>query len=131
MRDGALDRTRPVQLRVNQVYAVDLQTSSGVIPIEDGPDSPLCGRPLGSNGDLQQFLARWQAALDVYCRREEIAKLFRLTQGCVIERTDGTYFQLRNFANDQPWMRGSPFRNIQRVYRSPFRFLATSDDAGT
>jgi hypothetical protein len=40
---------------------------------------------------------------------------------------NGTYFQLRNFDKSKPWMKGSPFRDIRRVYRSPLRFLEQAD----
>jgi hypothetical protein len=86
--------------------------------------SPLNGRPLGSKGSLKEFLANWRKEFDHFCQEAGIVKRFLVSQGCVIEKMDGTRFQLRNFASDQPWAKGSPFRNIRRVYRSPFSFLS-------
>lgn len=123
MRDGKLDRSRPVLLCVNQVYAVTERTSSGETPLNVPAGSALHGRPLGSGGNFKKFLADWQKAFDAFCDQAGIVKRFRLSQGCVIEKTDNTRFQLRNFTRDKPWMKGSPFRDIRRVYRSPFRFL--------
>jgi len=122
-KKGVLEPSRPVLFCVNQIYAVTKRESTGEQVPDIPADSPLRGRALGSKGSLKEFLAMWQNAFDELCRSESIIKRFRITQGCVIEKTDGTFFQLRNFARDKPWMKSSPFRNIRRVYRSPFQFL--------
>jgi hypothetical protein len=121
-RNGALDRRRPELLWVNQVRAVSRGASGSQVPLDVPDDSPLRGRPLGGRGSLKAFLTEWQQAFDALCHADGIVKVFRITQGCVIEKTDGTCFQLRNFMREQPWMKRSPFRDIRRVYRSPVRF---------
>jgi hypothetical protein len=123
MRHGSLDRSKPVQLCVNQVYTVTQRNSSGEMPLGVEASSPLHGRPLGSKGSMKAFLATWRKAFDEFCQAAGIVKRFLIAQGCVIEKTDGTRIQLRNFASDKPWAKGSPFRDIRRVYRSPFCFL--------
>ncbi|MCL4193099.1 MAG: hypothetical protein KJZ87_15290 [Thermoguttaceae bacterium] len=62
-------------------------------------------RRAGSAGPLKDFLANWQAAIDELCCREGVVTRFKMTLGAVIEKTDGSYFQLRNFDKSKPWMR--------------------------
>jgi hypothetical protein len=110
------------------VYAVTQRNSSGETPLDVAASSPLSGRPLGSDGSMKEFLASWRKAFDEFCQEAGIVKRFLIAQGCVIEKMDGTRFQLRNFASDKPWAKGSPFRDIRRVHRSPFCFLNSSID---
>jgi hypothetical protein len=118
---GHIDRSRPIVFSVNQIDAVTKLTTSGNVPIDVPPDSPLHGRLLGAVGSRKEFRQRWQQAFDELCRREGIAKIFCLLHGCVIEKTNGTRFQLRNFDKRGAWMKGSPFQHIRRVYASPFK----------
>jgi hypothetical protein len=46
-------------------------------------------------------LASWRKAFDEFCQEAGIVKRFLIAQGCVIEKMDGTRFQLRNFASDK------------------------------
>jgi len=118
---GDIDTAHPEILWVNQIWAV--KRKDGKTPVAVAATSPLHGRPLGSRGSQKEFIHAWKTALDEYFRREKFAKFFRIAQGAVIEKMDGTYFQLRNFDDSKPWMRGSPFSEIRRVYSSPFRLL--------
>ena len=129
MKKGLLDRAKPILLRVNQVYAVTRQTSQGDQAIDVPADSPL-QVALGSRGEFKRFLAEWQAVLDEYCTRLGIVKRFTITQGCVIVKCDGSRFQFRNFMRDGAWMKGSPFRNIRHVYRSPLRAILADPGRG-
>ncbi len=129
-RNGQLDRSRPVVYCVNQVHAVWQRTVGRDIDLDHPPGSPLRGRPLGSTEEPEKaFLAHWHAALDRLCAQAGIVKRFVLYQGCVLEKADGTHFQLRNFDKSQPWINANTFRHIRRVYRSPLRFAA-EDGAG-
>jgi len=47
--------------------------------------------------------------------------VFRIAQGCVVEKTDGTRFQFRNFDKGAVWMKADSFKEIARVYRSPLQ----------
>lgn len=122
---GQVDRARPLLLCVNQIWAITRREGPREGPLDVEAGSPLLGRPLGSAGPLKDFLANWQAAIDELCRREGVVKRFKVTQGAVIEKMDGSYFQLRNFDKSRPWMRGAPFKNIRRVHRSPLKFLSS------
>jgi 5-methylcytosine-specific restriction endonuclease McrA len=120
-RNGKVDRNKPVLLVVNQVYAVSFR-GGGKKTTEAVPaDSPLAGRLLGARGSLKAFLQSWSAAFRQLCQQEGMVKVFRITHGCVIEKIDGSRFQLRSFDESAKWMKGSPFRGIRRVLRSPFR----------
>jgi hypothetical protein len=119
--DGKIDRQKPVTLTVNQAYAVRKKAGTGWLELELSATSALRGRSEGSRERLKDFLARWQEEFTDLCQREGIAKVFKLTQGCVIEKTDGSVFQLRNFDRSQPWMKGGSFQEIKRVYRSPLQ----------
>jgi 5-methylcytosine-specific restriction endonuclease McrA len=126
VKNESLDRSKPVRFWVNQMYALTVEDRKNTAAAM--PDVLRCGRPLGSKGSLKQFLAEWRQAFDDFCRQLEIVKRFCITQGCVIEKTDGTRFQLRNFDKASRWMKGSPFKDIRRVFRSPIRLL--KDDEG-
>lgn len=127
-RDGRLDATRPVVFFVNQIYAVKEQRSGKRVHLKLPSNSPLCGRPLGAPGKFRDFLARWREAFDALCASEGLVKRFRLTQGCVIEKASGEFYQLRNFDKSKSWMKNSPFANIARVHRSPLRLLSLKRD---
>jgi hypothetical protein len=119
LRQGQVDRSKPVVLRVTQAYEV--LAKDGRAPAGVTADSPLRGRPHGSREPLRAYLVRWQEAFRTLCEREGLVEVFRLTQGCVIERGDGTRFQLRNFDQRKPWLSGEALRDIRRVQRSPLQ----------
>jgi 5-methylcytosine-specific restriction endonuclease McrA len=124
MRDGELARNDPVVLVVNQIHAVRRQKGNRRVPVDVAVDSPLRGRPHGMpQGGEKEFLARWREDFASFCARERIMELFRVRQGCVIEKTDGTRLQFRNFDRGGPWMRPDAFRGIVRVYRSPLQTM--------
>ena len=104
-KTGELDRSKPILLYVDQTGAV-LQGSRHrpVIP----------GRPLGARAELD-FATLGRELRE----RFQLDKLFHLTQGCVIQKMNGTRFQLRNFDTAEAWMKASSFRDIRCVYRSP------------
>ena len=117
MRGTELDRSSPVLLYVDQSFRVKVGPTRTKPDVPN--DSPLHGRPLGSRQKMKEFLSQWRAAFDALCDCLQIAKRFKITQGCVIEKCDGTRFQLRNFDKGQPWGKASSFRGIRRVIRSP------------
>jgi hypothetical protein len=119
LRDGAVDRSKPIILRVNQIYAVQQVRSRKGTWVTEATDSALRGRPHGSHEKLTDFLARWRSEFDRFCRNAGLVELHRITQGCVIEKTTGERFQLRNFDAGAPWMARGAFVDIRRVYRSP------------
>jgi hypothetical protein len=123
MNDGQLDRAAPVLFVVNQIFGVKRQSGGRRTWATDVADSPLRGRPHSSREKLTDFLARWQQEFAKLCESERIAKVFRITQGCVIEKADGTQFQMRNFDKGGEWMRAAAFRGIVRVHRSPLRVI--------
>ncbi len=90
------------------------------------------GAPLKVNvarrvqGNFREFRQRWEDAFAALCQQENIIKVFRISQGCVIEKTDGSTFQMRTFDKSQSWMKGSPFRQIRHVHRSPFTAMSSS-----
>ncbi|MCE9544108.1 MAG: RRXRR domain-containing protein [Planctomycetia bacterium] len=124
---GAIDRSVPIFLFVNQALAVFCGTMANRHPVDVPAGSPLLGRPHGSRQPYKEFQIAWQAALDELCARLGIRVRMKLAQGCVIEKTDGTKFQLRNFDKSQPWMKPDSFRNIYRIHRSPLRAIAVAD----
>jgi hypothetical protein len=65
------------------------------------------------------FRERWQREFDELIASEQGVQVFTISQGCVIERTNGEVFQLRNFKVGTAWMNGETFKNIKRVHRSP------------
>jgi hypothetical protein len=121
--NGELDRSSPVVYCVNQVYRLLERTGGRNVEVDLPPQSPLNGRALGSREPLKQFLERWRNAFKEFCQQQGIVERFRLTQGCVIEKTDGTSLQLRNFDRSMPWMKSDSFHHILRVHRSPLRRL--------
>lgn len=120
---GRLDRDHPIVLAVSQIDALSRLTGQRWQSAAPTTDSPLAGRPLGSPGSFGEFRRRWEEAFAAFCREQGIVKVFRITQGCVIEKTDGSQFQIRNFDKSQPWMKGRPFSQIRRIHRSPFRVM--------
>ncbi|MBC8877193.1 MAG: RRXRR domain-containing protein [Planctomycetes bacterium] len=121
--DDQLDRNAPIIFAVNQIDELSRQVPGRWEPVDVPSESPLRGRPLASEGSRKEFRKRWEDAFADLCRKHDIAKVFRITQGCVIEKTDGAKFQIRNFDKSQPWMKGGPFKQIRRVYRSPFQAM--------
>lgn len=106
---------------VNQIHEVKRQAGSKRVPLDVPADSPLRGRPDGTREPLKEFQARWKEDFGKFRAHEGITKFFRITQGCVIEKGDGTRFQMRNFDKGGAWMKAGWFRYIQRVYRSPLQ----------
>ena len=123
LKDGQVDRSSPVLFLVNQGHEVKRQAGGKRVTLDLPPDSPLRGRPHGSAGRLREFLARWEEAFARLCGSEGVAKVFRIAQGCVIEKMDGQRLQFRNFDKGGEWMRPDSFRHIRRVHRSPFQVM--------
>jgi hypothetical protein len=117
--DGGPDRGRPVLFAVSQIDSVSRSIGQRWQPLDLRPDSPLLGRSLGASEPIASFRQRWQAAFDALLAAEGLVKIFTVTQGCVLEKADGSRFQLRNFDKSEPWMTASTFKNIHRVHRSP------------
>jgi len=120
---GRVNLARPIQLKVTQTYRVLQKVSGKWQPVTKDESNPLHGRVLGDAFDRKGFASRWREQLRSLFRQQKIVRWFRLTQGCFIEKTDGTAFQLRNFSTEKPWMNNAPFANIRRVYRSPLRAI--------
>jgi hypothetical protein len=108
---------------VNQVLKVRRQAGGRRTPLEVLINSPLRGRPHGSREPLRDFLVRWHEAFAELCKSEGIVEVFRITQGCVIEKEDGTRFQVRNFEKSGEGMKAASFKGIRRVYRSPLQIM--------
>ncbi len=125
-RNGSLDRSSPVMLFVDQSWRVKVRTTK--VKLEIPPDSPLNGRSHGSRKRYKDFMVEWRAAFDALCAGLQIAKRFRIVQGCVIEKMDGTRFQLRNFDKSAPWSNAASFKEIRRVFRSPLTAAPGSSD---
>ena len=125
--DGTPDRTMPLIFGVNQGYAVTFTKSPSAkwTPVTEDVTSLLRGIPLGT-ANRKKVLSRWWAELESVFEDHGIVQRFRITQGCYIEKMDGTGFQLRNFDKKQDWMKSVRFKNIRRVYRSPLRALVGS-----
>ncbi len=121
LRDGELDRKKPVEFTVSQSFEVRQKAGGKQTTVDVPEGNPLRGRPLGSREPLKEFLARWQAEFAELCARHGVVKVFRITQGCVIEKTNGTRFQFRNFDKGGAWRKAASFQEIRRVYRSPLQ----------
>jgi hypothetical protein len=70
--------------------------------------------------------ASWQAGRrnsSACAKGKGLAEVFRITQGCVIEKADGTRMQVRNFDKGEPWMKGPVLQEIRSVLRSPLRAM--------
>jgi hypothetical protein len=117
--DGLPVRTEPMLFAVNQGFAVKRKQGRAWVPVTDDEASILNGVHLGARGDRKLFSSRWRSELESVFQEQGIVKWFRVTQGCYIEKTDGTGFQLRSFDDKKAWMKNGPFENIHRVYRSP------------
>lgn len=126
LKDGAVDRGKPAQFAVGQVYEMLRLSGGRRVPVYVDEDSALRGRPQGSRGPRKDFLARWRKEFDAFCHQEGLVEVHRITQGCVIEKEDGTIFQLRNFDKGGEWMRADSFKGIMRVHRSPLRAITRS-----
>jgi hypothetical protein len=123
LKDGQLDRRKPVIWTVTQGYEIRLKTGDKQLPVGCPPDSPLRGRAHGSKGSLKAFLARWQDEFKKLRDQEGVAQVFRITQGCIIEKTNGERVQMRNFDRGKGWMKAATFQGIRRVYRSPLQVV--------
>ncbi len=86
MRDGAIDRSAPAVLVVNQILAVRRQSGGKRVPLDVEAGSPLLGRHHGSREPFKAFRARWAEAFARLVEREGLAEVFRIRQGCVIEK---------------------------------------------
>lgn len=126
--NGELDRDHPVVFAVSQIDELSRVVNQRRQSVTTAAANPLAGRPLGSDGRFREFRQRWEDAFAALCQEENIIKVFRISQGCVIEKTDGSTFQMRNFDKSQSWMKGSPFRQIRHVHRSPFTAMSSSPD---
>ena len=124
--NGELDRDHPVVFAVSQIDELSRVVNQRRQSVTTAAANPLAGRPLGSDGRFREFRQRWEDAFAALCQEENIIKVFRISQGCVIEKTDGSTFQMRNFDKSQSWMKGSPFRQIRHVHRSPFTAMSSS-----
>ena len=120
---GTVNRTKPVLYFVDQAHRVRYAKGSKKVAVQVAEGSPLMGRPFGSRLPLREFGAEWTSALHALFKSDGIVDVFRVSQGCVIEKTDGTRFQLGNFDKGQPWMKAGAFQNIARVIRSPLRAM--------
>ena len=119
--DGVPVRTEPTVFAVNQAYAVKRKRGSNWVAVTDDRTSILSGVHLGAAGDRKEFMSRWRTELESVFQDHGIVQWFRVTQGCYIEKMDGTGFQLRSFDDKKTWMKNGPFKNIRRVYHSPLR----------
>jgi hypothetical protein len=91
------------------------------VPLAFPAGSPLLGRPHGRSIKTRAFLRAWAQAFEAFCHGRGLIRMFRMTQGCVVEKTDGGFFQMMNFVNNAEWMtREVPFWCVRRVYHSPF-----------
>ncbi len=130
-KNGQLERGKPIVLRVNQVWRVDCSLAGGDRTVPKVVETfvlgtPLEGRPLGASGSAREFRRQWREALQTLWERLGVKKIFCIRQAAVIEKTNGECFFLPNFDGQQDWMRGSPWKNIRRVYRSPWHYLASN-----
>lgn len=121
-----VDRAQPVLFSVNQIDEVKLSTKGKWTILDLPADSPLRGRPLGSTEPIREFRQRWQAGLEALLASHGVVKVFRLSQGCVIEKVSGERFQLRNFDKSEPWMKPATFKDIRHVHRSPLAAMQSS-----
>ena len=121
--DKKIDRRHPVLFAVSQTDAVSRGKPGEWRAIDAPPESPLGGRTLGTGASLRAFREQWKSAFADFCRAEGIARLFKLSQGCVIEKLDGSTFQVRNFDRSEPWMSAESLKDIRRIHRSPFRVM--------
>lgn len=124
--EGEINRGAPIIFAVSQIDEVFRRNGDRSVSVSTSPESPLNGRALGEAGIRADFERRWNESFQKLCDSEGIAKLFKITQGCVIEKIDGRQFQLRNFDKSAPWMKDRPFHDMRRVYRSPLRAMLNS-----
>lgn len=118
-RNGSFDRQNPSVFGVHQNDAVSQLKGRKWTALECEPESPLRGRIFGVAVKPHDFQSRWQEALNKVLGPESAGKRFHLAQGCLVEKMDGTVFQLVNFDISKPWMNADTFRDIRRVKRSP------------
>ena len=120
---GQVNRLKPVLYVVDQGFRVRYAKGTNKIAVDVPVGSPLMGRPFGSRTPLRVFRSEWTSALHALFQADGIVEVFRVSQGCVIEKTDGSRFQLGNFDKGKPWMKSGAFQNIARVIRSPLRAM--------
>jgi 5-methylcytosine-specific restriction endonuclease McrA len=121
--DGQIDRRHPILFAVSQIDELSAGNRGRWTAVAVPPESPLRGRTLGTGESLKLFREHWKTAFADLCRAQGIGKLFKITQGCVIEKLDGSKFQIRNFDKSEPWMSSESLKNIRRIHRSPFRVM--------
>lgn len=117
MKDGEIDRRKPIVFTVTQ--SLEVRDKNGDTPADVAADSPLRGRPHGAKEPRREFMVRWKASLRRLFESNGLVEVFKLAQGCVIEKWDGSRFQFRNFDKGGEWMRAGALQNIRRVHRSP------------
>ena len=121
---GRVDRAKPRIFQVDQIGGVVERRGSKIISLDLPADSPLRGRQLGVRTPCRrEYEAQWAAAFQDFCRRQGLFFVRRLTRGCVIEKTAGDRFQLRNFDVGAAWCKNGAFADIRRVYRSPLQAI--------
>lgn len=117
-KGGEINRRKPIIVKVTQ--SMEVRDQAGEIPSGIPIDSPLRGRPHGSKEPRRDFVVRWRAALRGFLETQELVEVFKLTQGCVIEKEDGSRFQFRNFDKGGGWMKAGSLSGIRQIHRSPF-----------
>ena len=113
-REKGVLEEKLVIFKVNRIF----QVTEPKVKVPN--DSPLVtGRPLGSQEKEADFSARWVAAFREYCRTQGIERVERVTQGCVIERDDGSCFYVQNLDLSKNLLTPAALRDIKNVFRSP------------
>ena len=113
-REKGVLEEKLVIFKVNRIF----QVTEPKVKVPN--DSPLVtGRPLGSQEKEADFSARWVAAFREYCRTQGIERVERVTQGCVIERGDGSCFYVQNLDLSKNSLTPAALRDIKNVFRSP------------
>jgi hypothetical protein len=116
-----IDESKPKLFGINQIYQVKDKHLAKDVPAES---LLRIGRPLGSAEPEEDFLRRWWAAWKHYCQDHGIARYVRLTQGCVIQRRDGTQFYVRNFDLSKEGLQCKSLTGIVHVWRTPLQAIA-------
>ena len=125
---GAVRDDKPVRLTVSHSGAVTVngpvfgeaaKAAKAEAAAGFAPGHPLAGCPFGDPDRTRVAGADWGAAFADLCGRLGLARVIRLSQGCVVERRDGSRFQLRNFQGGKPWTATANLSGIRRVLRSP------------
>lgn len=120
--DGEIDESRPYLFEIRQTHQINFTDAQRKKLLANNP--LVTGRPLGSQEAEKDFLVRWKAAWKDYCEQNDIGRYVRLTQGCVIERSDGSTMFVRNFDMSKTgYLRKEMLHSITRVYRSPLQIF--------